>query len=164
MKLRNDKEYILRGMGAVLHNLDQQVKRIEGATMKGLIYSTIIIRRDMDFTPPTIPLDLGNLRASWFVVTLKTTPDGRSSKFTGKDASELSTDHNRALSSARSMLSGVNQPVLIMGFTANYAMWVHEMLGDINWSRPGSGAKFFEAALSRNTDVIVNTIWKYAKI
>lgn len=37
------------------------------------------------------------------------------------------------------------------GFTANYAVFVHEMIGkNINWNRPNSGARFFYAALDRN--------------
>ena len=46
--------------------------------------------------------------------------------------------------------------VITFGFTANYALYVHEMVGssgdgsDINWSRPGSGPHFFSAALGRN--------------
>lgn len=164
MKLRNDKRVILSGLDQVNRNLADQLKRIEGMTMKGLLYSTIIIRRDMDFTPPTIPVDLGNLRGSWFVITPKSIPDGRSTKFTGDDAPIMQKDHNNVLSKARSMIAGVNQPTLIMGFTANYAMWVHEMLGDINWSRPGSGAKFFEAAIARNKEKIIDLCWKYARI
>lgn len=45
------------------------------------------------------------------------------------------------------------------GFTANYALWVHEMTeGKINWKEPGSGPKFFEEALKRNEKKIVEII------
>lgn len=37
------------------------------------------------------------------------------------------------------------------GFTANYAVFVHEMVDrNINWNRPGSGARFMYAAIARN--------------
>ena len=71
-------------------------------------------------------------------------------------------------------------PALLMGFTANYAAYVHEMV-DANFKgdpdkvrytksgkvtaatkkftrRPGAGAKFLEAALYRNKDEIINII------
>jgi hypothetical protein len=51
------------------------------------------------------------------------------------------------------------------GFSANYAMYVHErvegapwgdgVVGDINWNEPGSGPKFLEAAIKRNIDKIL---------
>lgn len=60
------------------------------------------------------------------------------------------------------------QLALIMGFSANYAVFVHEMIGDagkkINWNRPGSGAKFFEASLKRNTNNILKILAKNTKI
>jgi len=52
---------------------------------------------------------------------------------------------------------------LLIGFSANYAVFVHEMRDDgksINWSRPGSGPKFFEAALNRNHQQILTIIQK----
>lgn len=38
------------------------------------------------------------------------------------------------------------------GFDALYARIVHENIGAVNWKRPGSGAKFFSAALARNAN------------
>lgn len=50
-----------------------------------------------------------------------------------------------------------------LGFTANYAWYVHENVG-ANFKRPGAGAKFFEAALKRNTDKILEIIRREAKV
>jgi hypothetical protein len=50
-----------------------------------------------------------------------------------------------------------------LGFTANYAWYVHENVG-ANFKRPEAGAKFFEAALKRNTDKILDIIKKEAKV
>ena len=55
-------------------------------------------------------------------------------------------------------------PSLILGFGAAYAVFVHENLEARNWNRPGSGAKFFEAALKRNTKEILRIIGNNAKI
>ena len=53
-------------------------------------------------------------------------------------------------------------PGLLIGFGANYAVFVHEMVdkeaGVINWNRPGSGAKFFEQSLTRNEKLGLQTI------
>jgi len=105
----------IKGMDNLLRNLNKEIKKIEGFSMKGLIRAAIIIRRDMDKTSPLIPVDEGNLRASWFTDP-QHTPKG---------------------------------PSLRLGFAANYAWYVHEMVG-ANFSRPGAGAKFFEASLKRN--------------
>ena len=54
----------LLGMRTVMDNLNRELLKIKARSMKGLIESAIIIRRDMEKTPPLIPLDTGNLRAS----------------------------------------------------------------------------------------------------
>jgi hypothetical protein len=58
---------------------------------------------------------------------------------------------------------------LEFGYTANYAIYVHEMMESstgkkINWSRPDSGPKFLEASLKRNTKEILEVIAKNVKI
>jgi len=123
----------IKGMDVVLSRLNKEITAIKDRTMVGLMEAAILIRRDMDETPPLIPVDTGNLRQSWFVETF------RSSTVWG----------------------------LIMGFSANYAVFVHEMLGKtkkINWSRPGSGPKFFEASLKRNEQQVLETIRDNAQI
>ena len=52
-------------------------------------------------------------------------------------------------------------PGLKIGFGANYAVFVHEMVDrgkKINWSRPGSGPKFLETALKRNHKQVLKII------
>ena len=117
------------GVDKVLKNLNKEVQAIEGRTLKGLIRAAIIVRRGMEESSPKIPIDTGNLRASWF------------------------TDPH---------YQGEN-PVVRLGFTANYAWYVHEMVG-ANFQRPGSGAKFFEAALKREKKEMLAVIQEEAKI
>lgn len=50
-----------------------------------------------------------------------------------------------------------NRPTILLGFTAGYAVWVHENIG-AHFQRPGAGAKFFEAALLRNQHKILEII------
>ena len=56
------------------------------------------------------------------------------------------------------------QSVIIFGYSANYALYVHEMIGPINWSRPNSGAKWFQHAIYRNVSRILYFIQINAKI
>lgn len=122
----------IKGLEKVKANLQRELKKIQGQTIVGLLEAAAFIRRDMEETPPLIPLDTGNLRASWFTIPTK--------------------------------VNGL--PVVLIGFEANYAVFVHEMVdrgAGINWSRPGSGPKFFEAALFRNKDKILEIIASNAK-
>ncbi len=119
----------LLGIDKVMRNLQLEVKKIEGRSLAGMLQGAAIIRRDMDNTPPLIPIDTGNLRASWFA---------KGSYVLG-------------------------QPVVQMGFTAKYALIVHEM----NWKqgkRPGSGPKFFEASIQRNKEKVLAIIAASARI
>jgi len=129
------KDSKIVGMPEVMKNLNAEIKAIKGRTMKGMYEAVAFIRTDMDKKEPLIPIGrTGYLRKSWFTTALKTL-----------------------------RLIG-----LIMGFSANYAIFVHEMVDKsnkkINWSRPGSGAKFFQSAISRNKDEILKIIAKNAQI
>lgn len=126
------------GLAEVGKNLNREIEKIKGRTMKGLILSAILIRIDMDKTPPLIPIavDSGNLRQSWF-----TSPFYKGNGFG-----------------------------LHIGFSANYALFVHEMIDEegtgskINWNRPRSGPKFLEQSLKRNQKEILQIIAKHSKI
>lgn len=155
----------LKGMEKVMKNLQKEIEKIEGFTMKGLIRSVIIIRRDMEKTAPLVPVDTGNLRASFFSVAGRTffqeplteTPV----KFKGEDADQLSFDHAAVIQYAKSVVG--SKLIVMFGFSANYATWAHEAV-DYKFKRPGSGAKFMESAISRNKDVILKEIKKSVKL
>jgi hypothetical protein len=138
--------YRIEGFEEVMRNLNIKIAEMKNNSMKGLIEAAIIIRRDMDKTEPLIPVDLGNMRASWTTINV----------------------------------SVFNKKALLIGFSANYTFFVHEMLGmkpQPGWRygpgkgkkrwytpRPGAGPKFFEYALKRNTDVILETIRLNVKV
>lgn len=158
-----DTKY-LKGLNGVLSNLNKEVKKIEGRTLKGLIRAAIIVRRDMDKTSPKIPVDTGNLRSSFFTITSNgAIRAGKNPKFKGDKASKLRSSHSSALSSATSYsMPGVDGPFVVLGFSAFYAVYVHELLK--KYKRPGSGAKFLENAIDRNKAEILEVIRKEAKI
>ena len=178
----------LKGMDIVLSNLNKEIQAIEGRSLRGLIEFAMLIRRDMDQTPPLIPIDLGNMRASWFIVTAKGTESGGSPSFKGDKSGKLSADYSSAISEARSLAQANSKKgqFLIMGFSANYVVFVHENVGanfagqteKIKYTKSGkitastlkytrraeAGAKFFEASMKRNKKIGLETIKQTASI
>lgn len=154
----------LKGLNQTLHSLNKEVSKIEKRTLKGLIQAGIVIMRDMEKTSPKIPVDTGNLRASRFLVTSEGTEAGNfTGSFKGKDAGEMQAHHAAFVNSVSSSISIMKKPVIILGFSANYAAKVHESVGT-NFQRPGSGAKFLEASLKRNEKEVLQEIQKEARI
>ena len=126
----------IEGLNRVLDRLDKEIMAIKNRTSKGCLEVVAYVRRDMDKTPPLIPIRTSNLINSWFATPIRDSADRFGVEF---------------------------------GFQANYAAFVHEMLDEvygkkINWSRPGSGPKFFEKALDRNHDEILQIIADHAKV
>jgi len=125
------QQHGLKGLDRVMYRLNRQIAATRVACLKGLIRAAILIRRDMDKTPPLVPVDTGNLRSSWFM-------DPRGD-------------------------IGAGKVFIRIGFSANYATFVHEMIG-AHFKRPGAGPKFFQAAIRRNTGKIVSLIRNTAKM
>ena len=155
----------IKGFDEIFRKLNAEIEQIKERSMKGLIKSAVIIRRDMDRTPPLIPVDKGNLRASWFVVTAKGIDTARPAfkGDTNNITQKLNESYDQAIAEAQGMVAGKTS-FIVIGFGANYAAPVHEMIGDINWHRPNSGPKFFEAAVKRNSAKILETIKTNAQI
>lgn len=163
----------LEGLEGVMKNLNKAVKHIEGKTLSGLIRGAIIIRRSMEDATPKVPVDTGNLRASFFVVTSKgglntkgliqtTNPEWKTGK--NVDVSKLGANHSSVVSSSLSEAKSAKYPVVILGFTANYAVFVHENYNAKNWNRTGSGPGFLQAAVKRSQGKIVAVIAEEAKV
>lgn len=151
----------------VMKNLNREIEGIRGRTMKGLIRGAIIVRRAIDTESPSIPVDTGNLRQSWFVTTSKgNTKEGQNPEFKGKGAGKMSARHSSVVPNMQTLATSKgnkNKPLLIMGFSANYATSVHENVGT-HFRRPGSGAKFFESAIKNHEKEILDVIKKEAKV
>lgn len=176
----------ISGIDEVMKNLNKVVDKIQGNITPGLIKCSILVRRDMENTPPKIPVDEGNLRASWFTVVSKGVGGEKGGDFRGEKAGDMSNDHQITVTEAQSMISQPNKSLLAMGFSAHYALWVHENV-DANFAgradklkfdskgkvtaktrkysrRPGAGAKFFESSLKRNQVKMISIIAKEVQI
>ena len=119
----------LKGLDQVLRNLNKEIKAIEGRSLKGMLLAVAEVRKDMETTPPLVPIDTGNLRGSWFSEPLNL-PTG---------------------------------PAVIFGFSANYAAYVHELLG-AHFQRPGAGPKFLQAPIRRTKERTLRIIAENARI
>lgn len=156
----------LLGVERVMRNLQREVRKIKQASMRGLIEAAYVIRRDMDQTPPLIPVDQGNLRASAFITAGYGNLDREAGKFKGDDKEQLSSDHSKTISSAAAQAGSsrkTNRPIVIIGFSARYAPFVEGRKGAAEWKRPGSGPEFFKSSLERNRDLIIKVIAESAK-
>lgn len=176
-----DRSKYLSGLDKVIAKLNTEVSKIEQRTLKGLIRAAIIVRRDMDKVSPKIPVDKGNLRQSFFIISSEgKTEMGTSPGFVGEKPWTMYKAHKKTVMGLADLISP-SGPFVQLGFSANYAIEVHEKVGrsgmakrglshmrsgvgDINWSRPGSGPKFLENALDRNILDILYMIGKEAKI
>jgi len=150
----------------VMKKLNKEIKGIEGRSLKGMIEGVIEVRRDMEKTSPLIPVDTGNLRQSWFVTTSKgTTMQDKSPDFKGKNAGKMASEHStvKTVVAGRVQVKSRKGPVVAFGFSANYALKVHEMYGT-HFRRPDAGAGFFVSSIKRNKGKILNVIKENAKV
>ena len=157
----------IHGFKEVEANLNRQLEGIRNRSMKGLIMGAALVRNETEKTPPLTPVDLGNLRASWFVVTAKGIQVGKGlGQFKGPKAATITSDHSSTISEAQGFVtanSTKEKQFLMMGYSANYALYVHEMIG-ANFQRFGAGPKWFESAVKNNTSRIVQIVKDNAQI
>jgi hypothetical protein len=167
----------LQGFDVVLANLNKAITDIEGRTVQGMVKAAQLIEREMKHTPPIIPEDTGNLKQSFYIVA----PTGGSAvgmaglrtpvpSFIAKDANtnvaEITQSYYQAVGEAQSKVRSAtkSRPIVVLGFGAPYSVYVHEMLGNISWTKRNSGPKFFESALKRNASKLLSIISANAKI
>jgi len=162
----------LKGINEVMANINKELMKIKGRTQEGLVEAAIQIQVDMVVTPPTVPVDTGNLRASKFITTpqgiLNQTPifkarKGMKPTTAMKLVTEMAANHSATTQLTHTLIASKTDPVVVLGFTANYAVFVHENV-TAKFKGTGTGAKFFEQALVRNEKRVIDIVQKYAKI
>jgi hypothetical protein len=147
-------------------NLSKEIRQIKGNTIQGLVSSVIFIRREMDDKYPRVPRDLGNLDASFFIATRHGTQTSgvvsTEGTFTGPKAGEIASGHEALKTSLQTKAGGYSTiDRVFFGFSANYAIFVHEMVGStIKWKRDGSGPKFLETHVKSNIKNILEIVRK----
>lgn len=145
---------------------------MKSRTHTGMINAVIVLNRAAE---PGTPIDTGNLRSSWFTVSYKgggnlvKAPQGES--FEGPQAADMQSRHSAAITSFENLARGVGSdstPVLIFGYSANYAAFVHEMVG-VNWKRKKDGVvlareRWLYKAIQDKKAEMLEEIRKHARI
>lgn len=158
-----DKKQYLTGTKQVMAKLHKAAEKIKDRSQASLIESARIIMNDTENTSPKTPIDTGNLRASRFIVSAKSNVEG-DGRFKGTDAGILTSNHGKVKGDAKAECMSMMSPFVIFGFSANYAVYVHELVGNRVYNRPGSGPKFLEASIKRNTDKVKQILKTGGKI
>jgi hypothetical protein len=159
----------LKGEKTVMANLNKELEAVKGRSMRGLIMAAAFIRNETESSSPSTPVDLGNLRASYFVTTAKRVQVGAGvHTFKGPKASKMSEDHASVLMETQGIAasqSNKDKQILIMGYSANYGGYVHEMIG-VNFQRqnPPAGPKWLEAHIKGNIGKIVQIVKENSQI
>ena len=167
----------MKGEEVVMANLNKELEGIKSRSMKGLIMAAAFIRDKTEKTPPLTPVDYGNLRDSYFVVTATSTPVGAGKHaFKGPNAAQMASEHGSVLSESQGMVasqSTATKKFLIMGYSANYSGFVHEMIyANFNPEkrkgkairREGAGPKWLETHIKNITKKLVQIVKDNAQI
>lgn len=139
-KGRTDVAFIRwQGLDKVIANLNKEAGKIKGLTRKNLLTAGLLVKGKAQ---RITPVDTANLKSSAYVVVggggksaKQAPPKGNEGKFKDKAktkgssiggiASKMSSDHQSVISMMKK--ASIN-PFAIVGFTANYALFVHENL------------------------------------
>lgn len=146
----------ITGLETIAKNLNKEIQKITTRSQAGLVTAAIVVRRATEKESPKTPVEFGNLRSSFFVTTIKDAPVGGSPKFKDDKNGEMAGDHQATIESVKATLPK-KYPAVGLGFSASYAMHVHENV-DAKFQRPGAGAKFFETHLKNKQAEILEII------
>jgi len=162
-----------------MSNLNKKIAQWEGpVTMGGLVKAVAVVHNATEKEQPSIPIDIGNMRASWLVVTSKgNVQRGGSPHFKimrrkrkgettvhKADVEKLKAGHATAIAYARGAAShGTKKfPAVAFGYGAYYAMIQHETT-HFQHSQ-GQGALWFMKAIDRNKGKMLAKIQNAVKI
>ena len=153
----------IKGIDKVINELNKAMQeKKQRITIQGFIRVAIAIRRSMETNTPYIPRDTGNLRASWFTAIKgpsgKTNNKGIGYSATTQGKVEDKQKQAAVVAQARTIVESSIQPLMIFGFSANYAAAVHEEKRQVEWKVQGSGPKFFQRALEREKGKILQIL------
>lgn len=166
----------IKGFDKVGRNLNKALINLKDNTVDGMDKAARRVHTDANTTSPRIPVDTGNLRRSRFIVDSRgEVPFGRNVSFAPRSGGKeggggMSAHHSSVIASMRNSAMMGSHLRTVYGYSASYAYYPHEMGGAvnsgkvINWTRTGSGAKFFETAIKRNNKTIPKIIYKHNNI
>ena len=150
----------LKGLSLVLKNLNNEIAKVRLHTKEGLTEAALVVKAD---SVRETPVDLANLRGSAFIMVTGKNTDNKSPSFKGKGASKLGSGHSRSLVAARQLVGSDNKRLkALIGYSANYALWVHEMPSSYNFNQGAN--KFLLKSLLKNKERVNKIIRKWARV
>lgn len=171
----------VKGLESVVKNLNAKLNGITEAGRKGLIKGAFMIKADAQKGCPVVT---GNLKNSAYVTAHGLIPDAplKTTKWkhgiTTKSVKTDTNDFNSAISYAQQLIAQSDQMLVIIGFAASYAFYVHESvyvgLGSKAKNKGKSinkgtfksevgGPKFLELAVRKNTGAILALVAEESK-
>jgi len=154
-KLENVKQF----MG----NFNMEVQKMRGRTIQGLIKAGIVLWRAAE---PHTPVDTSNLNHSWFIVSMKgTNKESKNNSFTGEKAGQRQQEYEAVTAQAEQEVGSFStkkRPFIIFGYTANYAVFVHENV-DANFKRHGARARWLYKAMRDKEEKMLEIIAEESK-
>jgi hypothetical protein len=161
----------LKGLDKVLSNLNKAIKKQRLNTSSGLQEAALVVKAD---SVKLTPIDLGNLRASSFVmVTGRSNPASPSWK-SSEDSGKIQTAYSQAVSEGRSIVGKSDEHIVgIVAYGAYYALYVHETpmkhagvprtTGKGNYWDGGEN-QFLLKSLMKNKKRVLDILVKHAKV
>jgi hypothetical protein len=138
----------IQGFNQVIRNLNIKFNEIEGGTLKGLIECAKFLHRETETNVPLVPVGkTGYLHNSFQYQPLPT----------GVGVAEGGLEGTNIESPTFGRVGGHGKHGIRIGYSAGYALWVHEMIG-AHFKKVGAGAHWFKAAIERNTDTLLQII------
>lgn len=149
------------GIDKVINEINAKIKDMaKEISNKGFIRVGILLRNSMEHNAPGIPVDTGNLKASWFTVSkgYGGTVNSNGSGFDGtlpRVRPQHKLKQAAVVAKSKVVVQSSAKPLMIFGFAANYAVPVHEL--------HKSKSKFFQKALEREKGRILEILAKSVK-
>ena len=162
------KLYTIKGVDTVMKNLDKKISSFQkNITSAGFIRVAMEIYKRADTNTPLVPVDTGNLRASYFAFVKDSqgsessfsTTAGRKKGIKKELLQQQQANKSRAKSTLKKLAKNGG---MVFGFAANYAIPVHEN-HTANWKRPGAGSNYFLAHLKAAKGTIIKILKDSAK-
>ncbi len=171
---RNVSSIKWEGLDKVVDNLNKEVAKIKRVSVKNLLTAGLLVKGKAQ---KIVPVDTANLKASAYVISgggknpVKiASPEGKEGTFGGKDKNKMTSRHNSIIASRKERI--IDEPFAIIGFTAFYALFVHEdltashvkkatvqLFGEQGKANVQIGqAKFLEQALLENRAQILSIL------
>ena len=154
----------VRGIARTVRSVQKELNKIKNKSLDGLYEAALLVLRDSDLMTP---IDLGNLRASGYVLQRGGKVSNTSPSFVAEkkgstskaNPTQMASDHQGTISKNKKLVDGPKRFGVIVGYTAFYAIYVHENLAA---SHDTGQAKFLEESISKNRKEIIRIVKKRA--